>query len=186
MAETHFSHFQVLNVPRSLGIHRSPILNVSKVLGHLSERIPRGQATGHRKNPLSATNPRNRAQNGNVDSIPLSRLPPEIRFYIWQYLAFVPRIVPIKYQTSTLSYLPRLQTSIILRINRESRYEGLRIYGRLRLGPVIRTACYVNLKGDTVYLTTDLWEGWTGIHQDKAKNKSPRPRRASKHGKIDP
>lgn len=87
-----------------------------------------------------------------------NKLPPEIRSQIWR--ASVPdyRIVPIKYQRNTCSYVPRIGPPAILQVNQESRQEGLAIYHELRLGPVRIKDCYVDLTRDIVYLKTDVRE----------------------------
>ncbi|PMD14011.1 hypothetical protein NA56DRAFT_402696 [Hyaloscypha hepaticicola] len=87
-----------------------------------------------------------------------NKLPPEIRSQIWR--ASVPdhRIVPIKYQRNTCSYVPRIGPPAILQVNQESHQEGLAIYHDLRLEPVPVKDCYVDLTRDIVYLKTSVRE----------------------------
>lgn len=85
-----------------------------------------------------------------------SKFPPEIRTMIWRLSFPEGRIVPIRYQSSTTSYVARIHPPSILHATRESRHEGLKAYHELNLGPFQNSGCYVDLRRDTVYLKTDL------------------------------
>ena len=86
-------------------------------------------------------------------------LPSEIRIIIWGHVAFDPyRIVPIKYQKLILTYTLRIKPPAILQVNRESRFEGVKVYRELSLSPRPNTGCYMRLgdpHGDRVYITVD-------------------------------
>jgi hypothetical protein len=84
------------------------------------------------------------------------KLSPKICCQIWRYSKSGPRLVAIKYHRNTTSYRACIPTPELLRVNRESRHEGLRIYHELRLGPYANTSCYVDPTQDTVYLKSDL------------------------------
>jgi hypothetical protein len=64
----------------------------------------------------------------------------------------------IKYQKSTLTYTPRIKPPAILQVNRESRFEGVKVYRELSLSPRPNTGCYIrlgDLQGDRVYIAVD-------------------------------
>ncbi|CZR57847.1 uncharacterized protein PAC_07736 [Phialocephala subalpina] len=89
---------------------------------------------------------------------PLSRfgeLPAEVRCLIWLFLPD-PRLVPLRCEHSIRRYSARVPIPVILQINRESRYEGLRVYHQIRLGPNENIGCYVDPLRDTVYLTSNF------------------------------
>lgn len=66
------------------------------------------------------------------------------------------RILAIKYQRETQSYMAQIKTPVVLRVNQESRYEGLQVYRELRLGSNSNIGCYLDPTRDSVYLSTDL------------------------------
>lgn len=85
-----------------------------------------------------------------------SKLPPEVRFLIWQLSLPEPRIVPIWYDVNTTSYKARTRPPAILQTNRESRDEALKVYHELKLGLSDNVGCYIDPARDSIYLKTNL------------------------------
>ncbi|KAF8860974.1 hypothetical protein BDZ45DRAFT_294956 [Acephala macrosclerotiorum] len=87
---------------------------------------------------------------------PFQRLPVEPRCLIWHFCLPGPRLVPIHYEHNLRRYSTHIPRPVVLRIDRESRHEGLRVYHQIRLGLNENIGCYVDPLRDTVYLISNF------------------------------